>query len=120
MTMGPKSRRMPPNPNPATLHTGSSCRNTFTTLSLNDIPTLPILQVLFYTRMLSDIVGRMLPRRKALAITNPAALLALAGGLLVASGTFFGYLQVCAALLTIRLVMMLGVQALTLMANSLC
>lgn len=52
-------------------------------------------QVLFYTRMLSDILGRLLPRRKALAITAPAALLALAGALLVGSSAFFVYLQVC-------------------------
>lgn len=51
-------------------------------------------QVLFYTRMLADIVGRMLPRRKMWAITAPAALLALAGGLLIASVAFFVYLQV--------------------------
>lgn len=52
------------------------------------------LQVLFYTRMLSDIVGRLLPRKKLLVITAPAALLALSGGLLVASAAFFVYLQV--------------------------
>jgi hypothetical protein len=50
--------------------------------------------VLFYTRMLSDIMGRMLPRKKMLAITAPAALLALSGGLLIASLAFFVYLQV--------------------------
>lgn len=51
-------------------------------------------QVLFYTRMLSDIVGRMLPRKKALAVTNPVILLGLSSGLLVASVAFFTYLQV--------------------------
>lgn len=51
-------------------------------------------QVLFYTRMLSDIVGRMVPRKKALAITNPVVLLGLSAGLLVASVAFFVYLQV--------------------------
>ncbi|WIA44094.1 hypothetical protein OEZ86_010446 [Tetradesmus obliquus] len=51
-------------------------------------------QVLFYTRMLSDILGRLLPRKKALAITSPAALLALSGALLLCSVAFFVYLQV--------------------------
>ncbi|KAF6259792.1 hypothetical protein COO60DRAFT_1700650 [Scenedesmus sp. NREL 46B-D3] len=50
-------------------------------------------QVLFYTRMLSDILGRLLPRRKALAITSPAALLALSCALLLCSVAFFVYLQ---------------------------
>ena len=54
----------------------------------------PLLQVLFYTRMLSDIVGRMVPRKKVLAITSPVALLCLSGGLLLAAGAFFAYLQV--------------------------
>jgi hypothetical protein len=53
-----------------------------------------VLQVLFYTRMLSDIVGRLLPRKKALAITSPAALLALSSALLLCSVAFFVYLQV--------------------------
>jgi hypothetical protein len=53
-----------------------------------------VLQVLFYTRMLSDILGRLLPRKKALAITSPAALLALSGALLLCSVAFFVYLQV--------------------------
>lgn len=44
--------------------------------------------------MLSDIIGRMVPRKKVLAITSPAALLCLSGGLLLASGGFFAYLQV--------------------------
>jgi membrane-anchored glycerophosphoryl diester phosphodiesterase (GDPDase) len=54
----------------------------------------PFPQVLFYTRMLSDILGRLLPRKKALAITSPAALLALSGALLLCSVAFFVYLQV--------------------------
>jgi hypothetical protein len=44
--------------------------------------------------MLSDILGRLLPRKKALAITSPAALLALSGALLLCSVAFFVYLQV--------------------------
>jgi hypothetical protein len=35
-------------------------------------------QVLFYARIFSDIAGRFLPRRKALALSNPHALFALA------------------------------------------
>jgi hypothetical protein len=58
------------------------------------LPAAVSVQVLFYTRMLADIVGRMLPRRKMWAITAPAALLVLAGGLLIASVAFFVYLQV--------------------------
>jgi hypothetical protein len=51
--------------------------------------------VLFYTRMLSDIVGRLVPRKRGAAITSPATLLALAGGLLGCAAAFFVYLQVC-------------------------
>jgi len=45
--------------------------------------------------MLADILGRLLPRKKALAITAPAALLALTGALLLCGAAFFVYLQVC-------------------------
>ncbi|KAF8061140.1 hypothetical protein HT031_004601 [Scenedesmus sp. PABB004] len=51
-------------------------------------------QVLFYTRMLADIAGRLLPRRKALALSSPGALLGLAGLLLCGGAAFFAYLQV--------------------------
>jgi hypothetical protein len=56
-----------------------------------------LLQVLFYTRMLSDILGRLLPRKKALAITSPMLLLALSGALLLCSVAFFVYLQASGA-----------------------
>lgn len=58
------------------------------------LQTLVCLQVLFYTRMLSDIVGRLVPRKKALAITSPVTLLSLSGALLLAAVGFFVYLQV--------------------------
>ena len=51
-------------------------------------------QVLFYTRMMTDIVGRLLPRRKALAITAPAGLAALSGGIILLSAGFLAYLRV--------------------------
>eukprot|EP00879_Flechtneria_rotunda_P012598 GHRR01013155.1.p1 GENE.GHRR01013155.1~~GHRR01013155.1.p1 ORF type:complete len:404 (+),score=171.24 GHRR01013155.1:43-1212(+) len=51
-------------------------------------------EVLFYSRMLADIVGRMLPRKKALAITSPPAIMAMAGMFLLLGGAFFAYLQV--------------------------
>ncbi len=51
------------------------------------------LQVLFYTRIFADMVGRLAPRRKALALTRPAMLIVLACGCLGVAVVFFLYLQ---------------------------
>lgn len=56
-------------------------------------PTLALPQVLFYTRMMADITGRMLPRRKSLAITQPSSLFGCALLLLGLGGLFFAYLE---------------------------
>lgn len=50
-------------------------------------------QVLFYTRMMADITGRMLPRRKSLAITQPSSLFGCALLLMGLGALFFAYLE---------------------------
>lgn len=51
-------------------------------------------QVLFYSRIFADILGRLAPRRKALMLRAQGAMLALAGGMVALAGMFFVYIQV--------------------------
>jgi hypothetical protein len=51
-------------------------------------------QWLFYCRILADIVGRLLPRRRALMVTAPGLLVGAAVGMVAVGGAFFVYLQV--------------------------
>ena len=55
---------------------------------------LPPPQWLFYGRIMADILGRLLPRRRSLMVTAPGVLLAGAVGLLTVGAAFFVYLQV--------------------------
>lgn len=56
-------------------------------------------QWLFYSRIMADILGRLLPRRRALLITSPAVLLSAALALVLVGAAFFTYLQVPSSLL---------------------
>ena len=59
-----------------------------------DPAACPPPQWLFYSRIMADIVGRLLPRRRSLMVTSPGALLVAALGLVLIGAAFFGYLQV--------------------------
>jgi hypothetical protein len=50
-------------------------------------------QCLFYGRILAEIVGRLVPRRRALLVTSPGLLLGGAAVCVALSGAFFAYLQ---------------------------
>jgi hypothetical protein len=50
-------------------------------------------QVLFFSRIFADIVGRFMPRRKALLVRSPAVLAALAGVKVALATAFFLYIR---------------------------
>ncbi|KAI8473156.1 MAG: hypothetical protein J3K34DRAFT_457449 [Monoraphidium minutum] len=56
-------------------------------------------QCLFYSRIMAEITGRLLPRRRALMVASPGALLCAALALLPIGAAFFAYLQAPSSLL---------------------
>jgi len=66
-------------------------------------------QYLFYSRIMADILGRLLPRRRALMVTSPRLLLGGALSLVAVGAAFFVYLQVPSAWLCDPFAMLLVV-----------
>lgn len=54
--------------------------------------TQPPLKVLFYSRLFTDLVGRLLPRRRALQLRSGTAILALSAAATSAAALFFVYI----------------------------